>query len=64
MLNKKNREKNKSKIYKQYHILTEQDGVDRDYWFSAQSEDHALEMFEEFASARSIKAKIISVEEE
>ena len=46
MLNKKNREKNKSKIYKQYHVLTEQDGIDRDYWFSAQSEDHALEMFE------------------
>lgn len=64
MLNKKNREKNKSKIYKQYHILTEQDGIDKDYWFSAQSEDHALEMFEQFSKARKINANIIDIEEE
>ena len=37
MLNKHKREKNKSQIFKDYHVVVDEDGIERDYWFSAQS---------------------------
>jgi len=64
MLNKNKREKNKSEIFKDYHVVTNQNGTEKDYWFSAQSEDHALDMFKSFAEFKSIDAQIISVTKE
>ncbi len=64
MLNKHKREKNKSQIFKDYHVVVDEDGIERDYWFSAQSEDHALDMFATFAETKNLSAEIISVTKE
>ena len=64
MLNKYKREKNKSQIFKDYHVVVDEDGTERDYWFSAQSEDHALDMFSTFAEVKDLNAEIISVTQE
>lgn len=64
MLSKNKRQKNKSEIFKDYHIVADQDGAEKDYWFSARSEDHALDMFKSFAEYKSIDAQIISVTKE
>jgi len=45
-------------------VVVDEDGIERDYWFSAQSEDHALDMFATFAEAKSLSAEIISVTKE
>lgn len=61
MLRKSDRQKNKSKIYKQYEIIAERDGDEVSYWFSAQSKEHAEELFTSFLDKKNISASIIEI---
>lgn len=63
MLNKKQRQKNKSEIYKNYNIIVSENGEQNDYWFSAQNEDDALDMFVSFAEAKNLIAEIIRIDQ-
>lgn len=61
MLRKSDRQKNKSKIYKQYEIIAMKDADEVSYWFSAQSKEHAAELFNSFLEKKNINASIIEI---
>ena len=66
MLTKKDRLKNKSGIFANYRIeyTHEGDDVERERYFNAQSEEHALEMFQEMLERQNLSAEVLKVEED
>ena len=61
MLRKKDRLKNKSKIFKPYEVIAERDGDPVSYWFSASSPQHAEELFLSFVETKGVEAIIIEI---
>jgi len=66
MLTKSDRLKNKSGIFSNYRIeyIHEGDEIVRERFFNAQSEDHALEMFQDMLKSQNLSGEVQLIEED